>query len=116
VAYREDTDRVAEVMRQVGAELQRDPQFGHKMLEPVEIVGVDKFADSSVVIRVRIKTWPIEQWTIGREYRRRLKKAFDAEGIEIPFPQRSLTLGEAGLPVQVQVLTDSPLSAGSRRP
>jgi small-conductance mechanosensitive channel len=103
VAYKEDTDRVAEVMKQVGADLRRDPQFGEKILEPLELVGVDNFTDSGVVIRVRIKTKPIEQWTVGREYRRRLKKAFDAEGIEIPFPHRSLYVGAACGPLKIEV-------------
>jgi small-conductance mechanosensitive channel len=104
VAYKEDTDRVAEVMKRVGEELRQDPLFGEKILEPLELIGVDNFADSAVVIRVRIKTKPIEQWNVGREYRRRLKKAFDAEGIEIPFPHRSLYVGEACGPLKVEVL------------
>jgi len=107
VAYKEDTDRVAEVMKQVGEDLRRDPQFGEKILEPLELIGVDDFADSGVVIRVRIKTKPIEQWTVGREYRRRLKKAFDAQKIEIPFPHRSLYMGEASVPFKVQVLNET---------
>ena len=107
VAYKEDTDRVAEVMKQVGEDLRQDPQFGVKMLEPLELIGVDNFADSAVIIRARIKTKPIEQWTVGREYRRRLKKAFDAHKIEIPFPHRSLYMGEASVPFKVQVLNEA---------
>ncbi|ALA60272.1 mechanosensitive ion channel family protein [Nitrospira moscoviensis] len=102
VAYKEDTDRAAEVMRQVGEALRNDPEFGGKFVEPIEIVGVEHFADSAVNIRIRIKTKPLEQWTVGREYRRRLKKAFDAEGIEIPFPHRTLYMGEASRPFLVQ--------------
>jgi small conductance mechanosensitive channel len=98
VAYKEDPDRVIEVMRRVAEELRQDPDYRDKFLEPIEIFGVDQFADSAVIIKGRLKTKPIEQWTVGREYRRRLKKAFDAEGIEIPFPQRSIlmTSVEAG--------------------
>lgn len=107
VAYKEDTDRVASIMRQVGEELQLDPAFGPKIIEPIEIVGVDNFADSAVVIKVRIKTKPIEQWSVGREYRRRLKKAFDVHGIEIPFPHRVLYMGEASGPFKVHVLDSS---------
>lgn len=103
VAYKEDTDRVAEVMREVGEELRRDPEFRERILEPIEILGVDNFADSAVVIRARIKTVPIQQWNVGREYRRRLKKAFDARGIEIPFPHRALYFGEASKPFAVEV-------------
>lgn len=104
VAYKEDTDRVADVMRRVGEELQRDPAFGDKFVSPIEIVGVDNFADSSVVVRIRIKTKPLEQWNVGREYRRRVKKAFDEQGIEIPFPHRSLYAGSAAEPFKVQVV------------
>ena len=98
VAYKEDTDRVVEIMREVGEDLRQDPQVGKKMLEPIEIMGVDAFGESEVVIKARIKTLPIEQWSVGREYRRRLKKAFDRENIEIPFPHRTLYMGEASPP------------------
>ena len=103
VAYKEDTDHVVEVMRRVGDELRQDPDLGPKILEPIEVFGVDDFADSAVVIKARLKTHPIQQWGVGREYRRRLKKAFDAEGIEIPFPHRSIYVGEATKPFQVQL-------------
>jgi small conductance mechanosensitive channel len=103
VAYKEDTDRVAEVMRQVGEDLRDDPAFSDKFVSPIEIIGVDNFADSAVVIRIRIKTKPLEQWNVGREYRRRLKRAFDAQGIEIPFPHRTLYMGEASRPFRVEV-------------
>lgn len=96
VAYQEDTDRVVEVMRRVGEELRADPGYGSLMIEPIEIFGVDAFADSAVKIKARLKTLPLQQWNIGREYRRRLKKAFDAERIEIPFPHRTLLMGETG--------------------
>lgn len=102
VAYKEDTDRVVEVMREVGKDLQQDEQFGRKILEPIEILGVDAFEESEVVIKARIKTYPIEQWSVGREYRRRLKKAFDQKGIEIPFPHRTLYMGEASPPFLVK--------------
>ena len=97
VAYKEDTDRVVEVMKEVGEGLQRDSLYGPNMLEPIEIFGVDQFADSAVVIKARLKTVPIQQWFVGREYRRRLKKAFDAENIEIPFPHRTLYMGDKNL-------------------
>lgn len=103
VAYREDTDRVIEVMRRVAGELQSEPQYGSAMLEPIEIIGVDAFSDSAVIIKARLKTLPIKQWMVGREYRRRLKKAFDAERIEFPFPQRTVHVGEANAPLQPAV-------------
>ena len=94
VAYKEDCDRVFEVMKKVAEELRADAVLGEKILEPMELFGVESFGDSAVVIRARIKTKPIEQWSVGREYRRRLKRAFDELGIEIPFPHRTLYWGE----------------------
>lgn len=95
VAYKEDTDHVIEVMRRVGEEMRADSEIGPKMLDLPEIFGVDKFADSAVVIKGRIRTHPIQQWTVGREYLKRIKHAFDAENIEIPFPHLSIYTGEA---------------------
>ena len=103
VAYKEDTDRVVEVMRQVAEEMRADPQYGPVMLEPIEVFGVDNFGESEVTIKARLKTQPIQQWNVGREYRRRLKKAFDRVGIEIPFPHRTLYMGEASPPFQLSI-------------
>lgn len=94
VAYKEDVDRVMALMRDVGAELHADETFGPLMIDDVEVFGVDGFADSAVTIKGRLRTLPIKQWDVGREYRRRLKHAFDKEGIEIPFPHRTLYFGE----------------------
>jgi small conductance mechanosensitive channel len=102
VAYKEDLDHVMEVIRQVGQELGETEDFGGKIIAPLEILGVDKFADSAVVIKGRIKTHPIEQWPVGREFNRRLKRRFDELGIEIPFPHRSLYFGEASSPFRVE--------------
>ena len=68
------------------------------ILAPLEVLGVDAFADSQVTIRVRVKTLPLKQWEVGREFRRRVKKAFDARGIEIPFPHRVVYLRESSKP------------------
>jgi len=103
VAYKEDVDRVMEIMREVGRELRADEKFGHNMVADVEVFGVDAFADSAVVIKGRLRTKPIKQWDVGREYRRRLKHAFDAQGIEIPFPHRSIYFGEASKPFLAQL-------------
>jgi small conductance mechanosensitive channel len=102
VAYKEDTDEVVEVMRQVADELQRDEAFSSKILEPMEVFGVDSFGDSAVVVKARLKTQPIQQWAVGREYNRRLKKAFDERKIEIPFPHRTLYWGEESEPFQLR--------------
>jgi small conductance mechanosensitive channel len=90
------------VIKQVAEEMRQEPDFKMKILEPIEIFGVDQFADSAVIIKARFKTKPIEQWVVGREYRRRLKKAFDEQGIEIPFPHRTVYWGEEIKPLQVQ--------------
>jgi small conductance mechanosensitive channel len=99
VGYKEDPDRVIAVMRRVADELRRDPAHGPLILEPIEILGVDAFKDTSVVIKARLKTLPIQQWTVGREYRRRLVLAFSAEGIEVP--TRTLQVAEPGKPLLV---------------
>jgi small conductance mechanosensitive channel len=93
VAYREDVDQVIEVLKEIGAEMQADPEFGPLILEPLEVLGLDSFGDSAVNIRVRFKTRPIKQWAVRREFNRRMKRAFDARGIEIPFPHRTLYFG-----------------------
>lgn len=104
VAYKENTDRVIEVMKQVGREMREDPEIGPLMIEDVDIFGVDKFGDSSVVIKGRIKTKPIRQWQVGREFLRRVKFAFDENNIEIPFPHRTVYFGEKSKPIDLQIL------------
>ena len=94
VAYREDVDEVIEVVKQVDADLRNDPAFKDDILEPIEILGLDQFGESAVVIKARTKTKPICQWSVGREFNKRLKKAFDEKGIEIPFPHLTLYLGQ----------------------
>ena len=94
VAYHEDTDEVIKVIRQVDEELRSDPAFGRDILEPIEILGLDRFAESAVIIQARTKTKPIKQWNVGREFNRRLKKRFEEKAIEIPFPHVTLYLGQ----------------------
>jgi len=94
VSYREDVDEVVEVIKSLDEELRRDPEFGDDILEPIEILGLDKFADSAVVIRARTTTRPMKQWRVGREFNRRLKNKFDQLGIEMPFPHVTLYMGE----------------------
>jgi small conductance mechanosensitive channel len=84
VSYNEDTDRVVGVMRRVADELKAEPEYGRVILEPMEIFGVDNFTETALVIKARFKTQPAQQYSIGREFRRRLKKAFEAEGVEWP--------------------------------
>ena len=95
VAYRENVDEVIEIMKQVGTELRQDPVFASKILEDIEMAGVDKLDDSAVVIRCRFKVPPLEQWGVRREYLRRLKLTFDERGIEIPYPHITVYPGQA---------------------
>ena len=108
VAYKEDTDKVVEILKRVGAELRQDPKFGPLMIDDVEIFGVDQFADSAVVIKGRTRTLPIKQWDVGREFQRRVKKAFDQAGIEIPFPHMSVYFGEASKPFLTHLVDSAP--------
>jgi small conductance mechanosensitive channel len=94
VAYREDVDEVIDVIKEVDIDLRKDPDFMQDILEPIEIMGLDKFADSALIIKARTKTKPIKQWRVAREFNRRLKKRFDEQGIEIPFPHRTLYIGQ----------------------
>ena len=94
IGYREDVDDVIEVIRQIGAELETDPIQGQSILEPIQVLGVDQFADSAVVIKARIKTRPMTQWAVRRAFNRLMKYRFDELGIEIPYPHQTVYFGE----------------------
>jgi small conductance mechanosensitive channel len=94
VSHREDIDEVEKVVREVGADLQADPQFGPRMLAPIEVVGVDRYDGMGVVLKLRLKTLPIQQWNVGREFNRRIKKAFDRHDIEVAFPRQTVYFGK----------------------
>lgn len=96
VAYQEDTDKVVEVLKATAEEMRAEDRWAAVIREPLEILGVDRFADSAVVIKVRFRTNPGSQWSVSREFNRRYKKAFDAAGIEIPFPYRTVVLKGEG--------------------
>jgi small-conductance mechanosensitive channel len=86
VAYGEDLDKVFEVINRVGREMAADAEFGPLILKPPQVLRVDAFEDSGIAIKILGDTEPIRQWDVMGELRKRLKKAFDEEGIEIPFP------------------------------
>jgi small-conductance mechanosensitive channel len=92
IDYEDDVDAAIEVIRETGAELQQDPAFAPHILEAVEVLGVDNFNASSVTLRFRIKTLPLSQWTVGRELRRRVLKAFDRRGLRMPVQQVEVTM------------------------
>lgn len=94
VAYREDVDGVIEVIKKVDEDLRNDPEYSDDILEPIEVLGLDQFGDSAIIIKARTKTKPIKQWRIAREFNRRLKIAFDEQDIEIPFPHVTLYMGQ----------------------
>lgn len=95
VDYREDPEHVMQVMSRVGSEMRADSQWGSNIVSDLEVFGLDSFGDSAIVIKARLKCQPAQQWAVGREYRKRLKKAFDTEGISIPYPHRTIYFGEA---------------------
>jgi small conductance mechanosensitive channel len=96
VPYNEDLDRIVELLRQAGGELRGDPKFGPFILEPVEIMGLDSFTDWSMQVKLRIKTVPLKQWDVGRELRRRIRKAFDTAGVHVPFPALPAVIAPPG--------------------
>ena len=107
VAYREDIDHCMDVIRDLGLEFRQDEIFGEMILEDIDIMGVQSFDDSAVIIRARIKVQPGKQLGVVRAFNRLLKNRFDAEGIEIPFPHRTIYFGVdkegAAPPAHVQV-------------
>lgn len=92
VAYKEDSDRVVELIRETVESMREDDEFAPSILAEAEIFGLDKFLDSAIIVKGRIRVLPGKQWLIGREFNRRLKKRFDQEGVEIPFPHRKLIM------------------------
>lgn len=110
VSYNENVDRVIKALREVGEEIIADPVYKDLILEPLEIQGVDRFAESALVIKARIKTQPIKQWYVGREMNLRIKRKFDNEGIRIALPRRILSFDEMSKPFplkQVGALSES---------
>jgi moderate conductance mechanosensitive channel len=99
VPYHEDPDRVTQILRDVGEELRQDQYYGTFILAPIEIMGVDAFTEWAMQIKMRIKTVPQRQWEVGRELRKRIRRALDAAGVPVPFPERVVAVRE-GLDVK----------------
>ncbi len=104
VAYKENTDDVALKIQEVIDSMMADEKYKLLIIEQPEIFGVDKLDDSAVIIKGRIKTLPIQQWTVGREFLRRIKFAFDDANIEIPFPHSTIYFGEESKPFDVAMM------------
>ena len=92
--YRTEEEAVTDVLRQISSEMEADDEYGPLILSPLEVLGVDQFADSAVILKARVMTLPVKQWYVGREFNRRIKMRFDEEGIEMPFPHTTLYFGE----------------------
>jgi small conductance mechanosensitive channel len=87
VSYDADIEKVKEVINRVGKKLSEDEEFKDKITDPIKYVRIDSFGDSSVSLKILGETKPLAQWEVAGEMRMRIKKEFDKEGIEIPFPQ-----------------------------
>jgi moderate conductance mechanosensitive channel len=94
IPYHEDPDRVAKILREVGDELRQDSYYGTFILDGLEIMGVDAFGDWAMQIKMRIKTVPQRQFEVGRELRKRIRRALDAAGVPVPFPERVVAVRE----------------------
>ena len=114
VSYNEDVDHVIDTIEKVGLDLQKDKFFKSKINGEIEVFGLDKFEDSSIIIKGRIPTLHKQQWVVRREFNRRIKLAFDKSGIEIPFPQTTISyLSTKKKPIKNTVKKRKEFSAGS---
>ena len=94
ISYREDIDRVIDLLSQIGKELEAEEPYKSAILESLQVLGVEKFGESELILRMMVKTVPLKQWDVGRELRRRIKIRFDENGIQIPYPHRVLLWGD----------------------
>lgn len=84
----DDVDKIEDALRVVDASMRNEEAYSESILEPLEIMGVDRFTDNAMIYRARVKTKPGQQWTVGREYNRRIKDSFAKRGLEMPLPQQ----------------------------
>jgi small conductance mechanosensitive channel len=94
ISYRDDIDQIVDLLIQIGKEMESEEPYKSAILEPLQVLGVEKFDESQMVIRMMVKTAPLKQWDVGRELRRRIKIRFDEKGIQLPFSHRVLIWGE----------------------
>ena len=100
VGYAEDVDEVVEVLREIDRGMRREWPYRRQILEPIDIAGLDRFDESAIVVKARIKTRPGNQWSIGYEFHKRMKLRFEEKGIEIPYPHRKLVFAPGAAPIQ----------------
>jgi small conductance mechanosensitive channel len=81
VAYHEDVNTVIRILQQIDEEMRRDSAYGREILAPLEVLGLERFDKSAMILRARLKTRPTQQWRIGREFNLRFKRAFDERSI-----------------------------------
>ncbi|MCC5636580.1 mechanosensitive ion channel family protein [Nostoc sp. CHAB 5844] len=97
IAYEADVDHALQLIEKVALEMDQDLQWKHQIIETPQVLGIDNFGDRGLIIRVWIKTQPLKQWDVAREYRRRLKNTLDQAGINIPVPQQAIWVNDAQL-------------------
>jgi small conductance mechanosensitive channel len=97
ISFKEDADRVLDLLRELGAEMRQDETFGPMILEDAEVPGIDSFGESAVILKMMVKTKATKQWDVKRELLRRIKLRFDQLGIEMPFPSQTLYLRQEGV-------------------
>ena len=103
VAYSADSDRVVQVLREIGKEMREEDRWAAVIREPLDVMGVERLADSAVIVRARFKTDPASRWSVNREFLRRVKQRFESEGIEIPYPSRRVVVeGPPGMSAAVR--------------
>jgi moderate conductance mechanosensitive channel len=112
IPYDENVDRALEVLRDEAAQFSTDKTWGSQLDGPVEVLGVESLSDSAVVLRTMIRTQPGSQWTVAREFRRRIKNRFDQEKLEIPFPQRRVHVRVEGGPAGIDPVAHAAAGAG----
>jgi small conductance mechanosensitive channel len=108
VAYTEDINKAIRVMTEVATKMEGEPAWTSKFLEHAQILGIDEVSNEGILIHLIIKTQPMEQWNVGREFRRRVKEALDAAGISLAIPHHQITVIHPSKEDSYQVLSGLP--------
>jgi small conductance mechanosensitive channel len=97
IGYQTNIDKALKLIEDVALKMDLDPLWQEQIVETPKVLGVDNFGDRGLIVRVWIKTQPLKQWDVAREFRRRLKIAFDKAGVSIPLPQQAIWVNDAEL-------------------